>query len=433
MTTNSILNFKETMVWTVAPLYIHVDQIYNRSFRGLGGDVFNPRTEDDDDKSKARMTENVFLALDNPSALVNEYLYGYREYMKGLTSLPTLHIGSGDEPISDDGSDECKRLFQRIRSESVKSMFLPETEIPQHADTGKLSVSSNNCKSPTAYTHQNHNQSNQLDLNEPSLSTATVLKHSQGMMESKSPKNVCKSMCEETFDESMSNTISPNISRDQAPRPNIKSPPGFPPVHGNKDAENIMKTDKPAENSKHVDHESSTQTKDVTTSSNTQHPPTKRETTGQQVLQSSESKKPETGTEQKPVDVTKKTYSGNRPQPHKSVPQISKQREPLKEKRLKDLSELRQQARSGGEGASVTKDQSAPGNARYIHCTLIFKEKVICVNRSYPSPSNTKAKPQFFFHTLFIFKFISVGLKNCFTKRLKEKTKIQKKSMYGIL
>lgn len=245
-------------------------------------------------------------------------------------------------------------------------MFLPETEIPQHADTGKLSESSNNCKSPTAYTHQNHNQSNQLDLNEPSLSTATVLKHSQGMMESKSPKNVCKSMCEETFDESMSDTISPNISCDQAPRPNIKSPPGFPPVHGNKDAEKIMKTDKPAENSKHVDHESSTQTKDVTTSSNNQHPPTKRETTGQQVLQSSESKKPETGTEQKSVDVTKKTYSGNRPVPHKSVPQLSKQREPLKEKRLKDLSELRQQARSGGGGAMVTKDQSAPGNARYI-------------------------------------------------------------------
>lgn len=246
-------------------------------------------------------------------------------------------------------------------------MFLPENEIPQHTDSGILSESSNNCKSPTAYTRQNHNQSNQLNFNEPSLSTAIVLKHSQEMMESKSPKNVSKSMCEETLDESMSNTISSNILLDQAPRPNIKCPPGFPPVHGKKDTEKIMKTDKPAEDAKLVDHESSTQTKDVTTSSNTQHPPAKQETTGQQVPQSSESKKPETGTKQKSVDVTKKTYSGNRPQAHKSVPQLSKQGEPLKEKRLKDLSELRQQARSGGEGATVTKDQSAPDNTRYIY------------------------------------------------------------------
>lgn len=341
--------------------------LYNRSFRGLGEEVFTPRTEDEDDKSKARMTENVFLALDNPSALVNDYLYGYREYLRGLTGLPTIHIGSGDEPISDDGSDECKRLFQRIRSESVKSMFLPENEIPQHTDSGMLSESPDNCKSPTAYTHQNHNQSNQLDLHEPSLSTATVLKHSQERMESNSQKNVSKSMCEETFDEPMPSTISPTITRDQAPRPNIKSPPGFPPVHGYKETDKIMKTGKPAEDSKHIDHESSTQTKDVTTSGNTQHPPAKQETTGQQVPQSSESKKPVTGIKQKSVDVTKKTYSGNRPQTHKSVPQLSKQREPLKEKRLKDLSELRQQARASGEGATVTKDQSVPCNARYMY------------------------------------------------------------------
>lgn len=165
----------------------------------------------------------------------------------------------------------------------------------------------------------------------------------------------------------MPSTISPTITRDQAPRPNIKSPPGFPPVHGNKETDKIMKTDKPAEDSKHIDHESSTQTKDVTTSGNTQHPPVKQETTGQQVPQSSESKKPETGIKQKSVDVTKKTYSGNRPQTHKSVPQLSKQREPLKEKRLKDLSELRQQARASGEGTTVTKDHSAPCNARYMY------------------------------------------------------------------
>lgn len=51
-------------------------------------------------------------------------------------------------------------------------------------------------------------------------------------------------------------------------------------------------------------------------------------------------------------------------------------------------------------------------------------------NWSYPSPSIAKTKPQVYVHSFL--KFIPVGQKNCFTKRLKEKTKIQKKSMYGI-
>lgn len=60
---------------------------------------------------------------------------------------------------------------------------------------------------------------------------------------------------------------------------------------------------------------------------------------------------------------------------------------------------------------------------------LIFKEKVI-IGRILVLPLQ-KRNLKFIFHSFL--KFIPVGQKNCFTKRLKEKTKIQKKSMYGIL
>lgn len=85
--------------------------LYNRLFWGLGGEVFILWIEDDDDKSKVWMMENVFLVLDNLLVLVNDYLYGYWEYLKGLMSLFIIYIGLGDELISDDGFDECKCFF----------------------------------------------------------------------------------------------------------------------------------------------------------------------------------------------------------------------------------------------------------------------------------------------------------------------------------
>lgn len=57
------------------------------------------------------MMENVFLVLDNLLVLVNDYLYGYWEYLRGLMGLFIIYIGLGDELISDDGFDECKCFF----------------------------------------------------------------------------------------------------------------------------------------------------------------------------------------------------------------------------------------------------------------------------------------------------------------------------------
>lgn len=90
--------------------------------------------------------ENVFLVLDNLLVLVNDYLYGYWEYLKGLMSLFIIYIGLGDELISDDGFDECKCFFQRIWFELVKFMFLFENEILQYIDFGMFLESFDNCK-----------------------------------------------------------------------------------------------------------------------------------------------------------------------------------------------------------------------------------------------------------------------------------------------
>ncbi|XP_076085046.1 uncharacterized protein LOC143055874 isoform X2 [Mytilus galloprovincialis] len=92
------------------------------TFHGLGEHVHQPDVKDE--KYKAELTENVFLALDQPSQLMDKYLNGYRAYVRGLSDSP----GSGDWA---DRSIECKRLYERISSNAVKSIWSENTEKPK--------------------------------------------------------------------------------------------------------------------------------------------------------------------------------------------------------------------------------------------------------------------------------------------------------------
>lgn len=93
------------------------------TFHGLGEHVHHPDVKDE--KYKAELTENVFLALDQPSQLMDKYLNGYRAYVRGLSGSP----GSGDWA---NRSIECKRLYERISSDAVKSIWSENTEKPKN-------------------------------------------------------------------------------------------------------------------------------------------------------------------------------------------------------------------------------------------------------------------------------------------------------------
>ena len=92
--------------------------------------------------TKEQLAENVFLALDNPLQVVDDYLRGYRNYITGLIEPPATDLTSdvtkvtlrrrssgrkgrlsAELPIDDDGTTECKELFDRIKSDIVRSLF----------------------------------------------------------------------------------------------------------------------------------------------------------------------------------------------------------------------------------------------------------------------------------------------------------------------
>jgi hypothetical protein len=128
----------------------------------LGNYIFQYAATEYEDPTKTRLTENIALALDNPSDVLNDYLHGYREYLKNLTSLPTIYMGCGDDAgdtVKDDGSEECKRLFQRIRSQSVKSVFPKDRVGKKYSNSRRVKAE---CKSSTAHTQQLHSQSGEI-------------------------------------------------------------------------------------------------------------------------------------------------------------------------------------------------------------------------------------------------------------------------------
>lgn len=198
-----------------------------RCFQGLDGCIFQHAVKEDDDLTKAKLTENVFLALDNPSAVMDDYLFGYREYLKNLTSLPTIYMGSGDDPsdtVTDDGSEECKRLFQRIRSQSVKSIFPKENNVPKYPISREFKEEKikSECKPSTPQT-QHHNQSDKSEQDQICLSpsathskekvSATIIKwaeegkrmngcyliSNEHVQKSQVPSDLSSSGCENTF------------------------------------------------------------------------------------------------------------------------------------------------------------------------------------------------------------------------------------------
>ncbi|XP_062595625.1 integrator complex subunit 6 homolog [Saccostrea cucullata] len=192
------------------------------SFHGFQHCLFKQQDEKDNEQTKARLTENVFLALDNPSAVMNDYLYGYREYLKNLSGLPTIHIGSGDDPgdiVHDDGSQECKRLFQRIRSQSVRSVFPMENEALENAALGKA-LTETNCQLT-----ENHSQPDRMDqlcLNpSPDLSKYQTGNANESLLQ-KSLEKLCDGIAEEAKE---TDQILIPTSRAAVNKP--QTPPGF--------------------------------------------------------------------------------------------------------------------------------------------------------------------------------------------------------------
>lgn len=104
-----------------------------RFFNGLGEHVHHP--DINNEKYKIELTQNVFLALENPSQLMDKYLNGYRTYVRGLSGSP----GSGDST-----SVESRRLFDRISSDSVRSIWSKQTEQHSNSLQKKESVKNDN-------------------------------------------------------------------------------------------------------------------------------------------------------------------------------------------------------------------------------------------------------------------------------------------------
>lgn len=309
------------------------------------------------------MTENVFLALDNPSAIANDYLYGYREYMKNLSSFPTIHIGSGDELVCDDGSDECKRLFQRIRSESVKSMFHHENKTQEQPNMRTLSEKCGNinCEFPTVPTYENHNQSNQVNTDGNILTTATVLKHSKESTKSAS-NDILKSIGNDILHESEAK-FSKHSKSEQVQKQKMQIPPGFPPKSVSNYTEQSLNAEKPAEDPKAAGNKSEIQTTTPFNCKDRLCPETKQTIAEQNPSSFSDSENEETDLNTKPVDLVRKSHSGYQSQVRNSAMLNWRQREPLRDKKLKDLSELRQ-ARSSREEETTKPEHTLPNNAR---------------------------------------------------------------------
>ncbi|XP_061182639.1 putative uncharacterized protein DDB_G0267840 [Saccostrea echinata] len=188
------------------------------SFQGFESCIFKQQDEKDNEQTKARLTENVFLALDNPSAVMNDYLYGYREYLKNLSGLPTIHIGSGDDTgdiVHDDGSQECKRLFQRIQSQSVRSVFPMENEARENPALEKT-LTETDCQ--LAENHSQPDRMDQLCLN-PSADISKYHTENAGVnLSQKLLENICDGIARKAKENGQ--ILTPTTRK-------FQSPPGF--------------------------------------------------------------------------------------------------------------------------------------------------------------------------------------------------------------
>ncbi|KAK3091893.1 hypothetical protein FSP39_023493 [Pinctada imbricata] len=98
-----------------------------------------------------QLAENVFLALESPSTFMDDYFYGYHRYVNHLLEPPKSDLTSdvtkvtirrcnsgrksklGPElSVQDDGTEECKALFERIKSDIVKTLFDENDEEDTH-------------------------------------------------------------------------------------------------------------------------------------------------------------------------------------------------------------------------------------------------------------------------------------------------------------
>ncbi|XP_033737927.1 uncharacterized protein LOC117325648 [Pecten maximus] len=102
------------------------------TFNGLGHLLTVTDTEAGS-MSKEQLTQNVFLALENTNLVMDDFLNQSRIFYQALCSTTDLdlHVDPNryklfpeiDGNVSDDGSEDCKRMFSKISSLPVKNIW----------------------------------------------------------------------------------------------------------------------------------------------------------------------------------------------------------------------------------------------------------------------------------------------------------------------